>query len=106
MSAADGCGLSMRLLVFRGSGGGGANRCRTRGGHSCCGDRHDVADYLNARGWETDQTTMADLFAGYGQILSPPHSRGESYAVAQEVLSLEAKTFGVCLSTGSCAARQ
>ena len=93
------------------------------------GDRHDVADYLNARGWTTDQTTMADLFAQYGQTLagsadetadfgsftyvtatgtetSQPHSRGESYAVAQEVLSLEAKTFGVCLSTGSCVARQ
>ena len=26
-------------------------------------DRHDVADYLNARGWKTDQTTMAELFA-------------------------------------------
>ena len=31
------------------------------------GDRHDVADYLDARGWTTDQTTMADLFAQYGQ---------------------------------------
>ena len=69
MSAAGGSGLSMRLLVFRGSGGGGANRCCTRGGHSCCGDRHDVADYLNARGWKTDQFTMAELFAEYGQTL-------------------------------------
>jgi methyltransferase (TIGR00027 family) len=34
------------------------------------GDRHDVADYLNARGWTTDQTTMADLFAEYGQTLA------------------------------------
>jgi methyltransferase (TIGR00027 family) len=31
------------------------------------GDRHDVADYLDGRGWKTDQTTMADLFAEYGQ---------------------------------------
>ena len=31
------------------------------------GDRHDVADYLNARGWKTDQFTMAELFAEYGQ---------------------------------------
>ena len=31
------------------------------------GDCHDVADYLNARGWATEQTTMADLFAQYGQ---------------------------------------
>jgi len=34
------------------------------------GDRHDVADYLDARGWTTDQTTMADLFAKYGQTLA------------------------------------
>ena len=33
------------------------------------GDRHDVADYLNARGWKTDQLTMAELFAEYGQTL-------------------------------------
>jgi methyltransferase (TIGR00027 family) len=33
------------------------------------GDRHDVADYLNARGWKTDQFTMAELFAEYGQTL-------------------------------------
>ena len=34
------------------------------------GDRHDVADYLNARGWKTDQFTMAELFAEYGQTLA------------------------------------
>ena len=34
------------------------------------GDRHDVADYLDARGWKTDQTTMADLFAEDGQTLA------------------------------------
>ena len=34
------------------------------------GDRHDVADYLNARGWQTDQTTMAELFAECGQTLA------------------------------------
>jgi methyltransferase (TIGR00027 family) len=34
------------------------------------GDRHDVADYLDARGWTTGQTTMADLFAKYGQTLA------------------------------------
>jgi O-methyltransferase involved in polyketide biosynthesis len=34
------------------------------------GDRHDVADYLNARGWKIDQFTMAELFAEYGQTLA------------------------------------
>ena len=34
------------------------------------GDRHDVADYLNPRGWKTDQLTMAELFAEYGQTLA------------------------------------
>ena len=34
------------------------------------GDRHDVADYLDTRGWTIDQTTMADLFAKYGQDMS------------------------------------
>jgi methyltransferase (TIGR00027 family) len=33
-------------------------------------DRHDVADYLTARGWKTDQFTMAELFAEYGQTLA------------------------------------
>ena len=37
---------------------------------SYLGDRHDVADYLNARGWKTDQFTMAELFAEYGQTLA------------------------------------
>jgi methyltransferase (TIGR00027 family) len=31
------------------------------------GDRNDVAAYLKARGWKTDQTTLAELFAEYGQ---------------------------------------
>ena len=34
------------------------------------GERHDVADYLKDRGWKTDQTTMAELFAEYGQTLA------------------------------------
>jgi O-methyltransferase involved in polyketide biosynthesis len=34
------------------------------------GDRHDVADYLKARGWKTDQTMMAELLAEYGQTLA------------------------------------
>lgn len=34
------------------------------------GDRHDVAEYLHARGWSTDQFTMAELYAEYGQTLA------------------------------------
>ena len=34
------------------------------------GDRHDVAEYLHARGWAIDQFTMAELYAEYGQTLT------------------------------------